>query len=226
MTQLETVNTDPDTGVRFYHWSDGASLPSVTTILNADPEKKKAIENFQQTHPRPEEYKNEQGTLGSIVHHRILKELSIRRLEPPALDMGSVYDGIETDIETAEMLWDDAVDQYPALHPGDSPHVESPIRNLNHRYAGRFDLLTDGGTLIDLKVSPTVHDSYKMQAAAYWRAIERDSDLPTPNRAAIVSLYPRIDKNPHLTPTVSFIPGRDLDRWFNRFLEVKEVFDR
>lgn len=224
MPKLEAVDTDPETGVRHYYWEDGASLPSVTTILNADPEKKEAIKQFKRTHPRPEAYRDEQGTLGSIVHHRILKDLSIGRLEPPDLDMDSVYDGIETDIGVAEMLWDDAVDQHPALDPGKSPRIEQPVRNIEHRYAGRFDLLTGDNTLVDLKVSPTIHDSYKMQAAAYWRAIERDPDLPTPRRAAVVSLYPRTDKNPHLTPTVAFVTEEGYNRWFDRFLEVREVF--
>jgi hypothetical protein len=225
MTDLKAVDTDPETGVRHYHWDDGESFPSVTTILGAYPPKKKAIDRASQK-PGAEQYKQEQGTLGSVVHHRILNDIAIRQIDPPRIDLSVVeeYDSLEEDIELCKVMWDRAQERLDLLDPGPTPRVEEPVRSVTHGYAGRFDLLTTGDTLVDLKVSPTVYDSYKMQAAAYVTAAREMPNGPNPERAAIVCLHPHEDDNPHLEPQWLVLERAELNEWFETFTDVIDLF--
>lgn len=225
--KLAGVETADD-GFRVYRWEDGAELPSVTTILDEDPQKKKAIQAYRSSHPRPDEYMNEQGLLGSIVHHRILNQYAIRPLSPPQLSFEVIErygkESLRADIQTCEGMWDSVL-EHEQVVPGHSPKIEKPVRSMEHGYAGRFDMLTTDGTLVDLKVSKSIYDSYKMQIAAYANAAGEMSEYPTPERAAIVGLHPHVENNPHLTPTVELITKQELDEQFENFTEVLDIFN-
>jgi hypothetical protein len=224
--QLDAVDdTGGEKGGRVYRWSDGYELPSVTSILDVDPEKADVIKKFYERHPNPEQYRDEQGFLGQIIHHRILNRIALKRLRPPKLDMDMMYEGINTDIETIEAMWDDARDEYGVLDPGGAPRVERPVRNVECGYAGRFDLLTESGVLVDLKVSKAPYDSYFKQLAAYREAI-KTTNLQTPHTAAIVALHPHVENNPSLKPQVNVAGESELEDWFEKFLAVKKVYDR
>lgn len=216
--RLLAVETNGD-GDRFYTWDDGARYPSVTTITNADPDKQKAIENWRNIHPNPDEYRDSRAVLGTAVHHRILNPLAIRELPAPDLDMSYVDDEMKAKVDTAVAMWDTL--NYSV---GNSPYVEMPVRHDEYEYAGRFDLLTDDGTLIDLKTSPSVHDSYKMQVAAYAKTAARMESLPPVERGAIVSLNPDIETNPRLAPRITELDRPALDRWFDKFLKVLTLY--
>jgi len=228
MSDLQEVDTDPESGDRYYHWNDGESYPSVTTILDAYPPKKQAIKQFMQK-PGAAAYRDRQGLLGSLMHHRILNEMTIGRIDPPGVDMSVIenYDGnLEADIQTCEALWEDACAEYN-ITPGSTPHIEEPVRHREHEYAGRFDLLTsDGETIVDLKVSDSIHDSYKMQVAAYVAACREMPGLPDPTRAKVVALHPHLDNNPKLKPQVATLDpgGVTWEHWFGKFLEVRQRF--
>lgn len=220
---LSDVDEDSD-GNRVYRWSDGLDLPSVTTVLSADPEKKQALKEWRERSDNPDYWRDRQGILGSLVHHRILNGLAIRPLEPPSVNLDVIRDElgeIEEEAELAIGMW-----QQADVDPGSQPWVEKPVRNVADGYAGRFDLLTDSrvNTLVDLKVSPEVRDQYRMQLSAYWRALEQTPQYPTPDEAAVVVLHPGW-KNQRLTPHVERISEEQADYWYERFLGIKEIFD-
>ena len=58
--KLDDVTEDDD-GDRYYEWNDGSEYPSVTTIISADPEKQQAIQNWRESHPNPDHYRDRQG---------------------------------------------------------------------------------------------------------------------------------------------------------------------
>lgn len=220
MPELADVSEEPDTGDRYYEWDDGAEYPSVTTILNADPEKKQAIKSWRDSHPNPDHYRDRQGQLGRLVHRRVLNQYSIRNLPPEEVDFGLVDDEFQADVETAVAMWDTA-----GIEVGENPHVEVAVRSDEHQYAGRFDLLTDHGVLVDLKISPKVRDAYRMQIAAYWNALVEMGNHAPPNEAAIVRLNPDPQRNENLTAKVERITPDQAENWFARFKEVQRIYN-
>lgn len=220
MTDAElSGTTETDDGDRYYEWDDGREYPSVTTILKANPEKQEAIRNWRENHPNPDHYRDRQGQLGRLVHRRVLNQYSIRELPAEPVDFSLVDEDFQSDVEIAVAMWDD-VD----IDPGDVPHVEVPVRNDKHEYAGRFDMLTTDGVLCDLKVSKQVREDYRSQMAAYWRAVESTPDLPDPRKGAIVRLHPNPDYNPNLTGSVEWLNSDQIDHYFDRFLEIQRIY--
>lgn len=193
---------------------------SVTTITGWHPEKKKAISEWRR-HVGAEEaerIKNDAAVLGTLVHHRILREYAVRRLPKPEIDMAHAYDGIKTDIDTCLALWDDL-----SFEIERSPLIEERIVNHEHGYKGTFDMLTDG-TVVDLKTSSAIRDSHKWQIAAYWHAV---NDLPSfgeATDAAIIRLDPDPDTNPHLKPHVERLNERELQANFDTFSGLIEKY--
>jgi hypothetical protein len=216
--QLEGTD-EADNGDRVYKWNDGAEYPSVTTVLKADPEKKRAIKSWRESHPNPDHYRDRQGQLGRLVHRRVLNQYAIRDLPPEPVDFKLVDDDFKADVETAVSMWDNC-----SIDVGDDPHVEVAVRNDEHEYAGRFDLLTEGNTLCDLKISAAVRDSYRCQIAAYWRALETMDDYPDPESAAIIRLHPDTGRNPELTPSVERITAEQVDYWFDEFRRIQQIY--
>jgi hypothetical protein len=215
---LKEVDED-ESGDRYYEWDDGAEYPSVTTILKADPEKKEAIQNWRETHPDPDHYRDRQGQLGRLVHRRVLNQYAIRSLPPEPIRQELLDDDFKADVETAVGMWDDV-----PIDVGERPHVEVAVRNDEYRYAGRFDLLTDDGVLCDLKISKQVRESYRYQAAAYWKALESMDDLPNPTEAAIIRLHPDPAWNKHLTPKVERITPPQANILFERFKRILGIY--
>lgn len=216
---LQDVSEDDD-GDRYYEWNDGAEYPSVTTIIGADPEKQKAIQNWRETHPNPDHYRDRQGQLGRFVHRRVLNQFCVRELPPEPLDPSLLDEDFEADVETAVAMWDTA-----GIDPGPNPDVEVAVRSDEHEYAGRFDLLTTDGLLCDLKISKEVRDSYRLQAAAYWAALEEMDGWEAPREAAIIRLHPDPQYNPDLTAKVERITAEQKDYWFERFKKIQRIFN-
>lgn len=218
MPGLDSVWQD-GSGDRYYSWDDGQQYPSVTTILNADPEKKRKIKEWKESHPDPEFYRDRQGQLGRLVHRRVLDQYSIKTLPPEPVDPSLVDDEFRADVETAVAMWDTV-----NIEVGDSPYVEVAVRSDKHKYAGRFDLLTENKVLCDLKISPAVRDSYRMQIGAYWQALREMGDYPTPDEAAIVRLNPDPNRNENLTAKVERITTEQAWNWFEKFKEIQRIY--
>jgi hypothetical protein len=149
----------------------------------------------------------------------VLNQYSIRDLPPEPVDFELVDDDFKADVETAVSMWDNC-----SIDVGDDPHVEVAVRNDEHQYAGRFDLLTEGNTLCDLKISAAVRDSYRCQIAAYWRALETMGDYPDPESAAIIRLHPDTGRNPELTASVERITAEQVDYWFDEFRRIQQIY--
>lgn len=216
--ELQDVSEDDD-GDRYYEWNDGSEYPSVTTILSADPEKKKSIQNWRESHPNPDHYRDRQGQLGRFVHRRVLNQYAVRELPPEPLHTDLLDDDFKADVETAVAMWDTA-----GIEPGNNPDVEVAVRSDEHKYAGRFDLLTTDGVLCDLKISKQVRDSYRMQAAAYWTALTEMPGYDKPTEAAIVRLHPDPQYNENLTAKVERISAEQKDYWFERFKKIQAIY--
>lgn len=218
----QLLGTDEsDDGDRYYEWQDGKKYPSVTTILKVAPRKERVIKAFKDSHPNPIQYRDRQGLVGSCVHHRILNDIAIRRLDPPSIDLDNVDGQTLGDIQTAVAMWNEHVD----IDPGPTPRVEEPVRNTQDGYSGRFDLLTTDGLLCDLKISKSVYPSYKMQAAAYARSINQTTKYQDVSGAAIICLRPNIEDNPTLKPHIERLDPNELHGWYERFKRVINIWN-
>lgn len=215
---LSSVHEDTD-GKRYYNWGDGSKHPSVTTILNADPEKKKAIADWEERHPNPIQYRDRQGQLGRLVHRRVLNQYTYRSLPPEEVRQELLDDDFLADVETAVAMWDRC-----PLNIGDDPHIEVAVRNDKYEYAGRFDLLTRDGLLCDLKTSRQIHQSHLFQIAAYWKALEQMDAYAAPTRGAVIKLHSNHKLNKRLVPKVVRITPQQADRLFEDFLRIMRVY--
>lgn len=221
MSDLERVKINGD---RHYKIGDDA-YPSVTVITGLHPPKRDGIQGFKQKYPDTwKQRRDRAGLLGTLAHHRILNPLAVRNLPVPEVDFSLVDDELETDIETCEALWDDL-----AFDVGPSPYVEERLVSHKHEYAGTADLITTGpeneaATVVDLKTTGAIHDSYRMQVAAYRVACCEMPSMPNPDHGAIIRLDPDPETNPELTPQVEFLRPSDLNGWFKTFLELREKY--
>lgn len=213
-TDLERVQRDEG---RHYKLPNGDEYVSVTTVTSRHPQKQSAIERWEDRvgQETAKKIKNEAALLGTLVHHRILREYSLQRLPKPSIDLSNAYDGLETDIEVCESMWWDGLD-FPVE---DSPYVERKVLSHAFGYAGTFDMLTDG-TVVDLKTSGAVRDSHRLQIAAYYNAIEELSDLPDPEDAAIIRLDPDPETNPTLEPHIEWLDEEQINYHFGTFKEL------
>lgn len=215
-------DTGPDRvkvdGERHYAVGD-SPYPSVTTVTNYYPPKKEALQSWKARTDNFEEVRDRAGVLGTLAHHRILNPYAIRSLPPPEIDLSYVDDELKTDIETCELLWEKC--DFPVE---DSPLIEKKAWSHEHEYAGTFDMFTDG-TVVDLKTSAAVQDSYRMQVAAYFYAMREMPDMPDPDDAAIIVLCPDPDRNPNLVPKVTRLKEPELAEWFDTFTECIERYN-
>lgn len=196
----------------------GEAYVSVTTATNAYAPKQEALESWKKRTDNFEQVRDRAGVLGTAAHHRILGQYANGKLELPYIDLSVVDGEMETDVETAELLWDKC-----DFELTDRALIERRVAHHGYKYAGTFDAYEDGA-VIDLKTSPTVHDSYKMQVAAYREAMIADPDYPDPEEAVIVIICPDPDKNKWLRPRVKRYKPPELDRWFDTFLDVLETY--
>lgn len=209
MSDLERTKID---GERHYK-INGTAYPSVTTVTGWHPEKKKGLADWEER-VGPEEaerIRNQSALLGTLVHHRILNEYSITPLPKPEIQMGHVYDGIETDIETCLSMWDSLDFDVERV-----PHIEERIVSHEHEYAGTFDMMTDG-TVVDLKTSPAIRGSHKWQIAAYFYAIRESDEYDDPEDAAIIKLHPDPSRNPRLEAEVHRLDEQEISEHFQTF---------
>ena len=212
--QLAGVD-ETESGDRYYHWDDGERYPSVTTVLDELPSKKEALEKWKKRTDNWREKRDRAALIGSAVHHRILNDIAIRPLEPPDIDLNLIDEDLVADIETAIALWNQL-----DIDPGDNPYVEEAIRSDEHRYAGRFDLLTERGDLIDIKTSKQSFLSHKIQISCYAKAAREMSELPNPDRAKIVVIHYGLDANPNMAAKVTTLRDPEIEEHFDTFLEL------
>lgn len=210
-------------GSRWYDFGGDRAYPSVTTVTGTHPAKKKAIEGFEDAvgKDKAEYIKNYTALRGTLVHHRILNPIAQRPLPLPEVDLELIEDSTMEEIQICEAMWDDL--DYDV---GERPYVEERTWSHEHGYAGTADLLTEGGTVTDLKTSKpkpkgwAPSESQKMQVSAYFHAIREMDHLPDPKDAAIIVLHPDPEYNPHLSAKVERLSPLEIDEWFDGFLDL------
>lgn len=195
---------------------DGDPYPSVTTVTGWSPRKKEALATWEDKvgPEKADDIRDQSALLGTVVHHRILREYAVRKLPKPEVDLGDYYPGIMQDVGTCEAMWDQLDFEIEPM-----PHIEERIVSHEHGYAGTFDMMTEG-TVVDLKTSPAVRRSHRMQIAAYFHAIEELSEFDDPTDAAIIRLDPDPSTNETLMPHVEWLEREQLERHFDSFLEL------
>jgi hypothetical protein len=145
-----------------------------------------------------------------------LQEYAVRKLPKPPVDVSNAYGGIIEDIETCEIMWDDL--DFPVET---TPYVEERIISREHKYAGTFDLMSDG-TVVDLKSSSKIYHAHRLQISAYHNAVAEDPDLPDPEGAAIIRLDPDPETNPTLEAHVERLGEAAIENNFDVFCDLLE----
>jgi hypothetical protein len=203
-----------------YHF-EGRALPSVTKITGEWPGKRETINNWKARTDNPEQVKNEKALLGTLAHRKILSKYAIRELPIETVKPKYMYDGIESDVETVDAMWQMAE---PEIEPGDDPYIEQTVYSTEYGYAGTFDMMTEDRTIVDLKTAKGAFDSMLGQLSAYWNATHERGDVPDAKDGAIVVLHPDPDNNPQLTPTIERLSESDMEYWFEQFCDVLEDY--
>lgn len=215
MSKRDLPRTEID-GERHYV-VNGEPYPSVTTVTGWDPNKKEALQSWEQRvggRHIAETIRDEAALMGTLVHHRALNPHAVRHLPKPPVDLSYAYDGIEEDVETALAMWDD-VD----LPTENTPHIEERIVEHENGFAGTFDMMDDG-IVVDLKTSSAIRGSHRWQIAAYYHAVEKLPDFPDPTGAAIVRLDPDPETNPSLEPHIERLGPEELAYHFDHFTSL------
>lgn len=176
---------------RVYTDGDKLFLPSVTTVIDQQPEpdgikywKRKYDGSGGKKHWRDIlQYKSNRGTM---IHYNLLNEFSVNDIHGTneensteelklegnwkryQADMGYARDAWR-EIKTTRGIGDDTV-----------LDVECFVTNVAVGYAGQFDLLyvdeNSNVCLSDLKTGKGVYDKYKLQLVAYENALNLDVD--------------------------------------------------
>lgn len=185
---------------RVYTDGDELFLPSVTTVIDQQPEpegikywKKKYDGTNGKDHWREIlQYKSNRGTM---IHYRLLNEFEdgdmFGRNEEDSteqLKLEGNWDRYQSDLTYAEDAWEE-IKKVRGIGPDSVLDVECFVTNVSVGYAGQFDLLyvDDDSNIVlgDLKTGKGIYDKYKMQLVAYENALNLDVD-----RLEVIRIYP------------------------------------
>ncbi len=149
--------------------------------------------------------------IGTLVHYRILSQISTSAIEFPDLEMDRYPPGIEKICDRAERMF------FGLGLKIVNPVCEQFGYNDKHRYCGTFDLfgeINDVKTLIDIKTSETVKDpEYYLQLGAYSLL------TPWPPLQAMIICLPRPGRTAK-TAGVYKLEYAQLMEWQDKFIEI------
>ena len=208
--KLEQIEID---GVRHYTAEGVGPYPSVTTVLGADPSKKKGIEKWRQRVGQEEADK--------VMHRASERGTAVHQiLEDYILDQEPKTKPMPINVATAGKLkkWVD-------MYVGDVKLVEGQMFSHHLRTAGTVDLVAewDGKmAIIDWKTSKYAKkreyiESYFMQEAAYAVMFEERTGIPV-ERLVTAIAYDEPNDGCQL-----FVEKRD--DWIGKFIELREMYD-
>jgi len=170
--------------------------------------------------------RNETSTVGTIVHYRILKELTKSPIPRPKISMKYCPSNILELCEIAGIQWKQLNQNSIKILPG---RCEIERFTLHHklRVCGTYDIGANiqyhdeppAWTVADLKTSAIARESHFIQLGAY--ALFMD---PYPDQGMVITLCPYIEKNPLLEPRVYRIDKNELKRYSNIFVDMLERF--
>lgn len=151
---------------RFYFTSDGISVPSVTTILDAYPKGAAFFEWLKRQGENADEIRDEAGRRGSKVHN-----LTER------YDNGEEVSLLTADGEIGMSMLEWSMFERYVRFREKNPHLVPVVVEQNFvdgelGYGGTVDRVfmdnrTGNRVLVDIKTSSSVHEHYWLQVAAY-----------------------------------------------------------
>jgi hypothetical protein len=198
----------------------------VTTIIQATTEQSGQIEGWKRRNGNWETLLKQSQLMGTIIHYRILNELSARTLElPEHAELDCLPEDALTRVEIADGMFGGL-----SLRIGHPRRIEELAVNHEKRYAGKPDLVapialpSENGnepiyTLVDLKTSKNIYETHKLQLGGYYGALGR-----TPERGMVISLNCDERSNPHLRAHYLVMSKDELDSYCDRFLDLVDVF--
>jgi len=206
---------------------EGKLYPSVTTIIHAILPEPPALKRWKEKTKNADQIRNESAAFGTLIHYRILNNLSVKDMELPTLEFDHLPHDALQKVEICEAMWDEL-----KLEIGYPRMVEKLVVNPEHRYAGKIDLgapIRKPGdanekkvfTLLDIKSSREVRENYLYQMGGYALAMPE-----TPERALIVSLHPNSNGNKYLKGHIVEMSKSKLDHYGDKFIELAEEFHK
>jgi len=214
---------------RVYTDLDEIFLPSVTTVLDQQPEpeglkywKKKYNGKDGMKHWR--DILTYKASRGTMIHYHLLNEFADEDMfskneedSTEELESSGQMERYESDLVFAEEAWEE-IKEKRGIHEGSVLDVECFVTNIGIGYAGQFDMLyidRDGNLVLsDLKTSKRVYDKHQMQLTAYSNAIALDVDI-----LEVVRIHPD-SKRWQVSHDSQWPRGRD-EMW-NEFVRLRE----
>lgn len=179
--------------------------PSVTSIIHASNPWKGGVSNA--------------GKLGTLTHYHILKQYAKEPIEMPIEPIwGMSAQDVYATVGRAIKMFKELDFEFKFAD------VERPIfyNQDGIRYAGRIDALgydSDGVfSVLDLKTGLS-YPEYPIQMSAYCKAVGV-------NRAYLVFLDARVDRNPDQKGKVRMIDKQELDESFEKFKSLYQEYLR
>ena len=176
--------------------SETIKYPSVTTVMSAGSKHSSGC--------------SPSASIGTIVHYHILRKFTKTPIRLPTEHIwNTTRSEVVGRVRRCLTMWEDL------KLPIKPVFAETAIFNETPRYAGRMDLLCklDGKlTLIDIKTGMHYND-HVMQAAGYWNALKRKTDV------CFVYLDGIVDRNPGQTATIRYFTEDELTEGYEKFLD-------
>ena len=210
---LEQINEKS----RYYLTPKGIKYPSITTVLSADPEKQKSLDNWARSigYDKANRIKVAAAQRGTKLHdlaERLLKNEDISDVVTKHFGVNLIY----------KAMWDYFK---PLLYNIDNIHcLETGLYSHHLRMAGTVDCIAEyKGRLciIDYKTSTKLKEKawikdYFMQCAAYAIMYEELTGIPVPNIRVLIAIE---GEHPQL-----FEERRD--NWVKGLLEARDYFEK
>lgn len=203
-------------------------LPSVTTVLNQQPEPR-ALKIWKDRNPDWREIMNRKGSRGTLVHYYCLNEFADEDMygkneedSEEHLEEIDRVEWAEDAVTWAKDAWG-MIKRKQGINEDTVLDVERFVENTDVGYAGQFDLLyidpeTDETVVADLKTSSGVYDKHKMQLTAYMNALNMDID-----RLEVIRMHP--DTYTYEI-SCSHDWNEDPDEMFEEFVKLRESIDQ
>ncbi|HPE06151.1 MAG TPA: PD-(D/E)XK nuclease family protein [Smithellaceae bacterium] len=195
----------------------GDFFPSVTTIIHEMLPEPERLTIWKQTNRNWEKQTQKSAIIGTLVHYRILNNLSARTLERPDMKFDEIPSDAVKRIELGEIMFEEL-----GLDIGHPRKVETFCINTEHKFAGKPDLVAPINgvyTLVDLKTSREIHETHRLQMGGYFELLDR-----TPEQAMLISLHPNERGNKFMRAHTHTITRGELEKLADEFIDMTKKF--
>lgn len=154
---------------RFYQDSEGHTVPSVTTILQAYPKDAHFYTWLKQVGESADDIRDEAGRRGSIVHN-------LTERYDAGEEISLINDYGTLDFKLSEWAMFERYIDFRNHHDIEIIHSEFNIIDKGLGYAGTIDRVINingRNVLVDIKTSNAVHEFYWLQLAAYYNLLSK-----------------------------------------------------